>query len=83
MGRQMATVEGRRLAAALQALPEDHRAVLGLGYYEGLSSREIATRLQIPIGTVKSRTAAAMARLRRVLGAENEGPIETDEARCS
>jgi RNA polymerase sigma-70 factor (ECF subfamily) len=67
-GRLIATVEERRLRDALHALPDEQRAVLDLGYYEGLSTREIAERLQIPLGTVKSRTAAAMDRLRRRLG---------------
>jgi RNA polymerase sigma-70 factor (ECF subfamily) len=38
--------------------------VLELGYFEGLSSSEIARRLEAPLGTVKSRVAAALARLR-------------------
>ena len=37
-------------------------------YYEGLSSSEIAVRESMPIGTVKSRTAAALATLRSGLG---------------
>jgi RNA polymerase sigma-70 factor (ECF subfamily) len=52
---------------ALAALPADQRAVLELGYFEGLSSSEIATRQEIPIGTVKSRVAAALAKLREGL----------------
>ena len=46
------------------SLPDDQRTVLLLGYFEGLSSSEIAERVGIPIGTVKSRVAAAMAKLR-------------------
>lgn len=53
---------------ALMGLPPEQRAVLWLGYFEGLSSSEIATRTGVPIGTVKSRVAAALARLRSVLG---------------
>jgi RNA polymerase sigma-70 factor (ECF subfamily) len=52
---------------ALAALPPDQRQVLVLGYFEGLSSSEIAARLGTPIGTVKSRVAAAMTRLRAAL----------------
>lgn len=54
---------------ALAALPEEQRVVLTLGYFEGLSSAEIAARLTMPIGTVKSRVAAALSRLRSVFGA--------------
>jgi RNA polymerase sigma-70 factor (ECF subfamily) len=55
---------------ALMALPGDQRQVLILGYFEGLSSSEIAERMGIPIGTVKSRVAAAMRRLRSSLRSE-------------
>lgn len=49
---------------ALETLPGEQRAVLELGYFEGLSSSEIARRTGAPIGTVKSRVATALARLR-------------------
>jgi RNA polymerase sigma-70 factor (ECF subfamily) len=51
----------------LAQLPVEQRQVLVLGYFEGLSSSEIAERLGTPIGTVKSRVAAAMTRLRSAL----------------
>lgn len=53
---------------ALADLPEEQRTVLELGYFEGLSSSEIAARIDAPIGTVKSRVAAALAKLRAGLG---------------
>lgn len=59
----------RRVAEALAALPPDQRTALELAYFEGLSSTEIAARLGVPVGTVKSRTAAAIARLRVAMGA--------------
>ena len=46
----------------------DEQEVIVLGYFEGLSSSEIAERLAIPIGTVKSRTRAALGKLRGALG---------------
>jgi RNA polymerase sigma-70 factor (ECF subfamily) len=52
----------------LRELPEDQRMVLLLGYFEGLSSSEIAARLATPIGTVKSRVAKGLSRLREALG---------------
>ena len=55
---------------ALAALPSEQRAVLELGYFEGLSSSEIALRTGAPIGTVKSRVATALARLRAGLNPE-------------
>jgi RNA polymerase sigma-70 factor (ECF subfamily) len=57
-----------RVRAALAGLGDDQRRVLELAYFEGLSCSEIAETIAIPIGTVKSRLAAAMARLRDVLG---------------
>jgi RNA polymerase sigma-70 factor (ECF subfamily) len=50
-------------------MPEPQKQVLLLGYFEGLSAAEIAERLGIPVGTVKSRTRAALASLRELLGA--------------
>jgi len=49
---------------AMEQLPAEQRQVLELGYFEGLSSSEIAERLRAPIGTVKSRVAAALSKLR-------------------
>lgn len=51
----------------LAELPKEQRIVLELAYFEGLSSSEIATRLETPIGTVKSRVAAALGKLRSQL----------------
>jgi len=63
-----AEVDSIRLRAALARLPVDQRVALVLGLFEGLSSSEIATRLDVPIGTVKSRVHAAMQKLRSELG---------------
>lgn len=60
-------VDHKRALAAVGTLPETQRAVLVLGYFEGLSSSEIAAELGLPIGTVKSRVASAMRALRDVL----------------
>lgn len=58
----------RRLRELLAQMPEAQQQVVLLGYFEGLSSAEISERLAIPIGTVKSRTRAALETLRDVLG---------------
>ena len=57
-----------RVRNAVGALPACQRAVLELAYFDGLSSSEIASRLDVPIGTVKSRTRAALHALRDTLG---------------
>lgn len=50
--------------AALEALPESQRVPLELAYYEGLSQSEIAAKLDVPLGTIKTRMRQALARLR-------------------
>lgn len=52
------------LPRAFQAVSAEERAVLMLGYFEGLTCVEMSERLSIPVGTVKSRTRTAMMKLR-------------------
>ena len=60
--------ERRKIMQALDQLSEDHRRIIMLGDLEGLSYREIAETLEIPMGTVMSRLHNARKRLRDVLG---------------
>ena len=62
-----AGVDGWDVARALSRIPEEHREVLTLAYFEGLSQREISRRTGVPLGTIKSRTTAAMKRLHRIM----------------
>ena len=48
----------------MEELPEDQRTVVALRYFLGLSEHEVAETLGVPQGTVKSRTARALERLR-------------------
>jgi RNA polymerase sigma-70 factor (ECF subfamily) len=57
----------RTVQAALARLSPDHRQALELAYYGGLSQSELAERLGVPLGTVKSRMFAALSRLRDLL----------------
>ena len=61
-----------RVRKAVLALPEASRVVLVLREYEGLSYRDIADALRIPIGTVMSRLNYARNRLRQLLALELE-----------
>ena len=60
------------VAAAIQGLGRSHREVLGLALAAGLTLAEVAEILEIPVGTVKSRLAAARAALCRTLDKERE-----------
>jgi RNA polymerase sigma-70 factor (ECF subfamily) len=66
--REPQSPDHARVRGALGDLGEDQRRVVELAYFEGLSCSEISARIKIPIGTVKSRLAAAMNRLRECIG---------------
>jgi RNA polymerase sigma-70 factor (ECF subfamily) len=59
-----------RVHRALEELPEREREVVALAYWSGLSQSEVAEFLGIPLGTVKTRTRAALARLADLLEGE-------------
>jgi RNA polymerase sigma-70 factor (ECF subfamily) len=56
-----------RVQASLARLPERERQVLELAYWSGLSQSEVASYLDVPLGTVKTRTRAGLARLAGLL----------------
>jgi RNA polymerase sigma-70 factor (ECF subfamily) len=57
------------IEAALRRLPVEQRAVIALHYVADLAIADVAATLRVPVGTAKSRLAAALERLRRDLGA--------------
>ena len=67
-------LRGRReeVRRSLEALPEEQRKVVEMAYFGGYTQVQIAEELGIPLGTVKTRTLAAMRKLRRVLRPEHE-----------
>ena len=80
-GRGLARARRRRIApsrrgragrciGALEQLPEREREVLALAYWSDLSQSEVAARLGIPLGTVKTRTRSALQRLATILEGE-------------
>jgi RNA polymerase sigma-70 factor (ECF subfamily) len=59
-----------RIHRALEDLPDKEREVLELAYWSELSQSEVAEYLHIPLGTVKTRTRSALARLADLLEGE-------------
>jgi RNA polymerase sigma-70 factor (ECF subfamily) len=59
-----------RVHRALESLGQNERSVLELAYWSGLSQSEIAEFLNVPLGTVKTRTRSALARLADLLEGE-------------
>ena len=68
-------IDRDQVATAVAVLPDAQREALELAYWAGLSQTEIAERLGVPLGTVKSRVRLALVALRRELAVEMaEGP---------
>jgi RNA polymerase sigma factor (sigma-70 family) len=60
-----------RAADAMRALSSDQQGVLTLALGHGLTYTEIAQRLRLPLGTVKSHARRGLIRLRELLGVKN------------
>ncbi len=65
-----AATESARVQRAVAQLSAEQRTVIELAYWKELSQSEIAEELGIPLGTVKTRTRRALARLADILDAE-------------
>ena len=64
-------IRRREVRQALATLPDPQRQVLEMAYLQAYTQAQIAEELGIPIGTVKTRTLAAMRKLRRALYRED------------
>jgi RNA polymerase sigma-70 factor, ECF subfamily len=56
-----------RMSSALNELPINQKQVLEMGYYQGKSQSEIAQELDLPLGTVKTRSRQGLLKLRQFL----------------
>jgi RNA polymerase sigma-70 factor, ECF subfamily len=63
-----ASERDERVRSALKQLSQEQMRVVQLSFFEGRAHGDIAARLNLPLGTVKSRVRLAMARLRNLLG---------------
>lgn len=68
-----------RARQAMRQIPVEQRQALELAYFAGMSSSEISAHLGVPLGTIKSRLAAGLQKLRQQLSLPS--PIRSDEAR--
>ena len=69
-GELTAPQHSSEVLEAVLALPEDYKAAVYLYYYEGRSAKEIASLLNCPQATVRTRLARARRRLKQMLGGE-------------
>lgn len=71
-----ASADAQRVRAAMDLLPAEKRQLLELAYFDGLSQSEMAERLKLPLGTVKTWVRLALRELRASLaqtGVAREG----------
>lgn len=64
-------IDASRLPAMVRELPTEQFEVIQLAYFEGLTQSEIGKRLELPLGTVKSRMRLAFGKLRAAMGEQS------------
>ena len=75
----MPTLELRDLEIAINNLPHEQRQVILLVGLEGMSYEEVASILQIPVGTVRSRLSRGREQLRRLMGMEEQLAAQSED----
>lgn len=71
-GKGEETVTSDRMIKAIETLPEKQAQVIYMSFFEGRSHGDIASRLDIPLGSVKSRIRLAAEKLKVIWGGEYE-----------
>lgn len=69
------------VTGAISSLPDHQREIIELAYFRGMSQSEIASKIETPLGTVKSRTRAAMEQLRKHLQPHFDQSSDQGDAR--
>jgi RNA polymerase sigma-70 factor (ECF subfamily) len=65
----------KAMRAALEGLPNEQFTIVQLAFFDGLSHSQISERIDLPLGTVKSRIRLGFARLRRSLEASGVAEV--------
>ncbi|HEY3334519.1 MAG TPA: sigma-70 family RNA polymerase sigma factor [Candidatus Limnocylindrales bacterium] len=79
-GEVSGRLDATAVQSALAALPALQRQALELAYFGGLTQTEMAARLDVPLGTVKSRVRLALVSMRRELGLSVSPGLDAGEA---
>ncbi len=69
LGEEM-NIQDSGLKKVIDGLDEKYRILIDLAYFQGYSQRELEKKLDIPLGTIKSRLRQAIIQLRELLGHE-------------
>lgn len=69
--RSMEQIDADRLRGLIENLSDDQMSVIKLAFFEGLTHSEICQKLELPLGTVKSRLRLAFGKLRTAMGEQS------------
>lgn len=61
------TMDAAAVRQAVRAVPDDQRRTIEMAYFEGMTHVEIAERMGVPLGTVKSRLRIGLEKMRESL----------------